>query len=122
MQDFLNAYRQYAQFEGRTGRKGFWYFILFYVVACGVLAIADTVIFGAGGLQPLSGIFGLISLVPSIAIAVRRLHDTNRSGWFVLIGLIPLVGIILLIIWYCQKSDEAANKFGEPAPVVPAID
>ena len=57
-------------------------------------------------------LYSLGTLVPNLAVGVRRLHDTGRSGWWSLIGLIPLVGWILLIIWYCQKEDEAENRYG----------
>ena len=58
------------------------------------------------------GSYSLGTLVPNLAVGVRRLHDTGRSGWWSLIGLIPLVGWILLIIWYCQKENEAENRYG----------
>jgi len=126
MNDFLVAYRRYAQFEGRSDRKEFWYYVLFYVIVSAILSVIDNVLFGgrtfeASGTNwsahadgPLTSIFGLASLIPSISVSVRRLHDIAKSGWWVLLWFIPLVGWIFLLIWYCKKGDPVANAYGEP--------
>ena len=89
-------FSKYATFSGRATRAEFWWFFLFTFL---------------GGLIPIVGlIFALAVLIPSIAVAVRRLHDTDRSGWWLLIGLIPLVGFIVLLVFYCQESKEP-NRF-----------
>lgn len=124
--DFLAAYKRYAQFEGRSDRKEFWYFVLFYVIVSAILSVIDSMLFGhtttvtdsgfsmTSNFTPLSGIFGLASLIPGIAVSVRRLHDINKSGWFYLFWFIPLIGWIFLLIWYCKKGDPVANTHGEP--------
>ncbi len=90
------CFSKYAAFNGRASRAEYWWFILF-----GIL----------GGLIPIVGLFfALAVLVPTIAVAVRRLHDTNRSGWWLFIVLLPIVGAIVLIVFYCQESREP-NRF-----------
>ena len=67
-----------------------------------------------GGFQPLTSIFALISLIPSIAVSVRRMHDIGKSGWWVLVGLIPLIGWIWLLFLAAGKGEPGANTYGEP--------
>ncbi|CAN5228616.1 DUF805 domain-containing protein [soil metagenome] len=125
MNDFIKPYRRYAEFTGRSDRKEFWLYVLFYVVVGAILSTIDSMIFGhsvvsssgfsmSTTFQPLSAIFGLASLIPSIAVSVRRLHDTGKSGWLYLLWFVPIIGWILLLIWYCEKGDAAANIHGEP--------
>ncbi|ALX10224.1 hypothetical protein P350_01005 [Burkholderia cepacia JBK9] len=112
---------KYATFEGRARRAEYWYFTLLSVI----LSIVAQVI-GAGGRDGglitllLLGILCLVSLallIPGIAVSVRRLHDTGRSGWFLLIALIPIVGGILLLVWMCSRGTEGPNRFGaDPIP------
>ena len=96
MRWYLEVMSKYAQFEGRAHRTEFWLFMLVSVSISIVLSIADAILgtrndyFGL-----LSGIYGLAVLVPSLAVGARRLHDTGRSGWWQLIGLIPIVGLIV---------------------------
>ncbi|AOI81142.1 MULTISPECIES: DUF805 domain-containing protein [Burkholderia] len=107
---------KYATFEGRARRAEYWYFAL---LTC-VLSIVAQVVGAAGhdaGLITLLllVVLGLISLaliIPSIAVSVRRLHDTGRSGWFLLLALIPIVGGILLLVWMCSRGTEGPNRFG----------
>lgn len=109
MEHFMDAYKQYANFKGRANREKYWMFFLFYILAYIALSIVDAVI-GTGGL--LGGVFALGSLVPSLAIAARRLHDTDKSGWWQLLVLIPLIGAIVLIVFYASKGTVGENKFG----------
>ncbi|HIH2746495.1 DUF805 domain-containing protein [Burkholderia aenigmatica] len=112
---------KYATFEGRARRAEYWYFVLLSFI----LSIAAQVIGVAGrhaGLITLLllGVLSLVSLaliIPGIAVSVRRLHDTGRSGWFLLIALIPIVGSILLLVWTCSRGTEGPNHFGaDPIP------
>ena len=107
MEYFLDAFRKYADFTGRATREQYWMYILIYVVISVVLSIIDAALATA----VLSAIFSVVMLVPSISIATRRLHDTGRSGWWQLIGLIPLLGIIILIIFLVQDS-HGENQYG----------
>jgi len=98
----------YANFNGRARRSEYWYFFLANFIASLVLGLVDSVI----GIQILSGIYSLAVLIPSIAVAVRRLHDINKSGWFLLVVLIPIVGAIWLIIMLCTEGDKGQNQYG----------
>ena len=103
MEYFIDGFRKYAEFAGRTSRKEYWMFMLFYTVIYMVLLIVDRT-FGA---LLFTGIFSVISLVPSISITARRLHDTGRSGWWQLIAVVlPLLGLIILVILVSQRSRE----------------
>ena len=105
---YIKALKQYVDFSGRAQRMEFWMFTLFnFLISIG-LAIIDAVL-GLGILQP---IYALAVLLPAIAVGVRRLHDTNRSGWWMLIGLVPLIGIIILIVFWVQDSPPGDNAFG----------
>lgn len=100
---------QYADFSGRTSRKAFWMYMLFYVLFY-VLAGAVGALFGAG--PQLALLFSLVVLIPGVAISARRLHDTGMSGWFQLLGLIPFFGLIVMIVLLVRKGDAAANEYG----------
>src|SRR5437899_1593476 len=90
---YLEALKKYAVFSGRARRKEYWMFFLFNLIIGLVLGVIEGV---AGGPGVLESLYGLAVLIPGIAVSVRRLHDTNRSGWWLLIGLIPLIGVIVL--------------------------
>jgi uncharacterized membrane protein YhaH (DUF805 family) len=123
MQWYLGVLQKYVQFSGRARRQEFWMFVLFNFIITVVLSILDSILglkMGSGGSGLLSGLYGLAVLLPSLAVSVRRLHDTNRSGWWILLGLVPIVGIIVLIVWYVQDSDPGDNRFG-PNPKEPSI-
>lgn len=105
---FVDGIKNFKDFDGRASVKQFWMFVLFNLVfsavANGVDAILGTTIIGI--------LYSLVLLVPGIAIAVRRLHDINKSGWWYLIGLIPLIGWIWLIILFIKAGDAGKNQYG----------
>jgi uncharacterized membrane protein YhaH (DUF805 family) len=102
---------QYTGFSGRARRSEYWYFFLFNVLVSIVAGVIDTALN-----SPVLGIIVTLGLLlPSIAVSVRRLHDTGRSGWWLLISLVPLVGAIVLLVFQCQDSEPGANRFG-PSP------
>ena len=112
---YLLVLKKYSVFSGRSSRKEYWYFVLFNVLITFVLMVADrmTGTFDSEiGIGLLSGIYTLAILIPSIAVSVRRLHDTDRSGWLFLITLIPLVGAIVLIVFFAQDSQPGENQYG----------
>ena len=113
---FLMALKNYVGFSGRSRRSEYWYFTLFYLVIAIVLSVLDGIVFGGSvdgnGTPVLSGLFMLAMLLPSIAVGIRRLHDTDRSGWWLLMGLVPLVGFIVLIVFFVQDSKPGDNRFG----------
>lgn len=107
--------KKYATFSGRARRKEYWLFFLFAMVVNIILRIVDGAIGTLDyqlGLGLLSGIFSLAILIPSIAVAVRRLHDTDRKGWWFLLIFVPIVGAIALIIFFCMKGTDGENRFG----------
>ena len=101
---------KYVDFNGRARRSEYWFFFLFNVM----VSIVANIIDAAVGTTAISLLAALALFLPSLAVAIRRLHDTSRSGWWVLIGLIPIVGWIILIVFYCQDS-HGDNKYG-PSP------
>lgn len=119
MEIFLSVSKnKYADFNGRARRKEYWNYVLFlfliflaaYAIMFVGLAMESALISGLGSL--LAVIIALGTFIPSLAAAVRRLHDTNRSGWFYLIGLIPVVGGILLLVWFCTEGTHGDNDYG----------
>ncbi|QBQ39796.1 DUF805 domain-containing protein [Sphingobacterium psychroaquaticum] len=119
MEWFLKVVRDnYTNFNGRARRKEYWMFVLFNIIISGALSLVDR-IFGLtyGDTSPyqsgvLSSIYALAVLLPSIAVAVRRLHDTNKSGWFLLVAFIPFVGWIYLIYLFIKEGDRGQNQYG----------
>ena len=111
---YLDAWKNYVNFQGRARRKAFWMFALFNIIAIVVLASLEGLVGlrDNGGYGILSGLYSLAVILPALALAVRRLHDTGRSGWWILIGLIPLVGPIVLLVFYVQDSQPGANQYG----------
>jgi uncharacterized membrane protein YhaH (DUF805 family) len=101
----------YAKFDGRARRSEYWYFFLFNIIVSIVAGVIDAAI----GSPVLAIIVTLALLVPGIAVGCRRLHDIGKSGWWLLIGLVPLVGAILLIVWFATDSKPAGDKYG-PSP------
>ncbi|HUP99442.1 MAG TPA: DUF805 domain-containing protein [Aeromicrobium sp.] len=103
----------YAKFDGRARRSEYWYWALAVLVAEVIVLAIRAAASGLG--QILYFALVLAVLVPSLAVGVRRLHDTGRSGWWLLIALIPIIGAIVLIVFYVQDSQPGANEYG-PSP------
>ncbi|HEX8096067.1 DUF805 domain-containing protein [Jatrophihabitans sp.] len=112
-----SVFSKYVTFSGRARRSEFWWFALFSVIVSVVAAIIDS----AMGSSVVEAIVGLALLLPSLAVTVRRLHDTGRSGWWILIGLIPLIGAIVLLVFEVKDSQPGENKYG-PSPKTPGAD
>lgn len=111
MNDFIAQYKsvlkKYAVFTGRAGRREFWSFVLVNAII--------SILIGLLRMQALSAIYSLAVLIPGLAVGIRRLHDTNRSGWWLLIGFVPVIGTILLIVFVAQQSQPGSNRFGSGA-------
>ncbi len=106
---YLEVLRNYAVFSGRARRTEYWMFALFNFIIAMALGIAEAVLGGPGFIGIL---YGLAVLIPALAVSVRRLHDTGRSGLWLLIGLIPLIGFIVLLVFMVQDSDPGQNQYG----------
>jgi uncharacterized membrane protein YhaH (DUF805 family) len=119
MEWYIKVLKNYAEFEGRARRKEYWMFTLInFLIVMGLQAV----LFSVAGMNPesslgllLSGILGIYSLgvfIPSLAVGVRRLHDTGRSGWWLLISLVPVIGFIVLLVFLVQDSQAGSNQYG----------
>lgn len=105
-----HCFVNYANFTGRASRSEFWYFTLFNVIAATVLTAISVY---------LGSMYSLAALLPTLGVSCRRLHDTGKSGWWLLASLIPLVGEILLIVWFCQEGNAGSTAF-PPAAQFPS--
>lgn len=106
---------KYAVFDGRAQRAEYWYFTLFYILAYFAVTIVDRVSgsFDAEqGMGILGAIYALAMLIPALAVGVRRLHDTDRSGWWLLLGLVPVIGAIVLLVFMVLDGTPGDNRFG----------
>lgn len=122
MKWYLQVLRNYAVFSGRARRKEYWMFVLFNIIFLIVAIILDNV-FGTNIKGLPYGLFyflyALAIFIPGLAVAVRRLHDVGKSGWMLLIALIPIIGAIWLLVLYCIEGDAGENKYGaNPKEVV----
>lgn len=108
---YLSVLKKYAVFSGRARRKEYWMFFLFNIVISIVLAVIDGKL-GSGKMGMLGMIYSLAVLLPGIGVSIRRLHDTGRSGWWLLLGLIPLLGVVVLLIFMIQDSQSGNNEYG----------
>ena len=113
---YLQVLKNYTNFSGRARRKEFWYFFLFNTLIIYALAYIDrmTGIVDQGtGVGLLTGIYGLATLVPNLAVYVRRLHDSGKSGWWIFLIGVPLRGSIVVLFFLVRDSNPASNKYGE---------
>ncbi len=111
----MKCLKNYVNFSGRARRKEYWYFYLFQIV----LGLAIGIVLGIGGISDesmdvVSGLLSLAFLLPTLAVGARRLHDVNRSGWWMLIAF-TIIGLIPLFIWSVSETKPESNKWGQPA-------
>jgi len=118
---YLAVLKNYVGFSGRARRKELWMFVLFNLIVSIVIGIIDGIAgtmttVDAGGIPVQVGIIGIVYslavLLPGIAVGVRRLHDTNRSGWWLLIWFIPVIGWLVLLVFYILEGTRGSNRFG----------
>lgn len=119
--DFMTAvkhvFANYANFSGRARRSEYWWFYLFNIIVNVVASVVDSAI----GIPIVSIVAFLGLIIPGIAVSVRRMHDVGRSGWWLLILLVPLVGIILVIYWFVQRGTVGPNEYGADPYDAPAM-
>ena len=105
--------KNYFNFSGRARRKEYWLFVVAYIIVVVIAGIIDAITgLGDAGLGPIYIIATLAMIIPSIAVSVRRLHDTNRRGWWLFLALIPIIGPIILLVFFCFRGTEGENRFG----------
>ena len=112
---YLKVLKNYVGFSGRARRKEYWMFTLVHLLVLIGLVIVDGVsgtLDAVTGLGLLSGIYSLAVLIPSLAVSVRRLHDRDKSGWWLLLALIPLIGAIVILVWTVMEGESGDNRFG----------
>ena len=113
------VFENYANFSGRARRAEYWYFVLGQIcVALPLHLISMAGMMNGGSALSIVGfaIYGLFilgTLIPTLAVSVRRLHDTNKSGWYYFIALIPAIGSIILLVWFLTDGDRFRNNYGE---------
>jgi uncharacterized membrane protein YhaH (DUF805 family) len=105
---YLTVLKKYAVFSGRAQRAEYWYFVLFNMIVSIVLTVFDAMF----GTEVFSAIYSLAVFIPTLAVGARRLHDIGKSGWWQLIAIIPIIGFILLIVWFATDSAED-NQYGK---------
>ena len=118
MEWYLGPLKKYAKFSGRASRKELWMFVLFNTLAYIIIAIVGGVI-GVPGIGPL---YWLGTLLPGISVQVRRLHDTNRSGGWWWLQLLPIIGTIIVFVWTVSRGTEGDNDYGPDPLAVAALD
>lgn len=123
MKWYLSVLKKYAVFSGRARRKEYWMFVLFNFIFAIIAAILDSVLAIAlvSYYGPISIVYLLAVLVPGLAVIVRRLHDVEKSGWYIFISLIPIVGSILLLIKLCSDGTPGENKYGPNPKEIPEV-
>jgi uncharacterized membrane protein YhaH (DUF805 family) len=117
MSGYVRAMQRYFEVSGRSTRSEYWFFVLFVFIFNIVAGILDALL-GLGdpmqGIGLLGGIVSLVHLIPSITVGIRRLHDIDRTGWWLLIAFVPLIGFIVLIVFFVTGSTPGVNRFGPP--------
>lgn len=108
MEWYLTVLKRYSDFSGRSRRKEYWMFILINALVGFVIGIVD----GLLGTLILTGIYYLVVLLPTVAVSIRRLHDTGRPGWWILVSFVPIVGWIAIVYLTVQDSDVGENAYG----------
>jgi uncharacterized membrane protein YhaH (DUF805 family) len=113
-----SGFQKYIGFSGRAARSEYWYWVLFIVLLQIVAWLIDMTLFGFNttGVNPIGSLLSLATLLPGLAVSVRRLHDIDRVGWWIFLALIPIIGAIVLIYWACLRGTVGANRFG-PDPL-----
>lgn len=106
---YLEVLKKYAVFNGRARRKEYWMFFLLSFIIALLLGFLEGLV-GSPGI--LAILYNLAVLIPGIAVSVRRLHDTNRNGWWLIIGVVPLIGTIVLLVFMLQDSKPGQNQYG----------
>jgi uncharacterized membrane protein YhaH (DUF805 family) len=106
-----DGFDHYTKFDGRAARPAYWWWFLFGILVSIGANIIDAII---GSFGVVSGLAALALLLPGLSVSIRRLHDINKSGWWILIFIIPIVGFVLWLIWFTREGDAGENNYGPP--------
>jgi len=109
---YTDVIRKYAVFNGRAARPEFWWFVLYNLIIAAVINLVAGIIVGRSSGQVVGDLYSLAVLLPSLGVGIRRLHDTNRTGWWYLLVFIPVIGWIVLIVFLAMASDSGSNNYG----------
>jgi uncharacterized membrane protein YhaH (DUF805 family) len=119
---YLAVLKKYTVFDGRASRTEFWMFALFNFIALIVISVLGAILAGKGSVigSALMLLYALGTLLPNIGVAIRRLHDTGRSGWWILLAFVPFIGFVVLLVFYILESQPGDNEYGpSPHPASP---
>lgn len=109
MEWYIRVLENYAVFDGRARRKEYWMFVLMNFFVCIGIGLIEGLL-GLG--QILGTLYGLAIFIPTLAVSVRRLHDSGRTGWWILVGFVPLLGTLVLLLFFCFEGDSGSNEYG----------
>ncbi len=121
MEWYKLVFQRYAEFDGRSRRSEYWYFVLFNFLISLSISVVSEFIFNNTFIGVTGVLYSLAVFIPSLAVTIRRLHDSGRSGWFILLPLIPVIGAIVLIVFLATDSQPGSNQWG-PNPKTNAND
>lgn len=121
MKWYLAVLKKYAVFDGRASRSEFWFFVLVNFLIAVVLGFIEGILgmsseFGYG---PITGLYTLAIFLPAVGVAIRRLHDTGRSGWWLLLSFVPFIGALVLLVFYVLDSEPGSNQYGDSVKGLP---
>ena len=112
-QAIRSCFSNYVGFRGRASRSEYWFWVLFMVILNLVTGFIDALAFAEADAGPTTLLANLATILPGLAVSVRRLHDTNRAGWWLLLWFVPLIGFIVLLIWYLNPGTKGDNDYGQ---------
>lgn len=112
---YKRFFRNYTNFSGRSTRSDYWYVVLANIIIGIIIGVVDELLGLSESTITISTIYTLATIIPGLALMIRRLHDINKSGWWYFISFIPLLGGIILLVFLCTKSVDENNKYGERA-------
>lgn len=111
MEWYIAVLKQYIAFSGRSHRKEFWMFLLIHIIIMAVLTLVS---------ETLASIYTIAVFLPALGVSVRRLHDTGKSGWWILLHFLPVVGTLILLVLLALEGDKETNRYGPVPPAAPA--
>jgi uncharacterized membrane protein YhaH (DUF805 family) len=119
-QAIASGFQNYVNFSARSSRSAYWYWTLFAVLMSVASRVLDLALFSGLDTSPINSLVGLALFLPGLSVSVRRLHDVDRTGWWLLI-ILTVIGLIVILVWFCMRGTVGANRFGpDPLATEPA--